>query len=131
MKSHKALPPPPSSPSLPIGESPKLDLDSILSPLNPFIVHSERKRRNNYNNYYQYENEFFSHLFNVFINNPSSPINLKTASEYYKINYSTLKSKYQLWKEENQEKIGTMDRRGRIKEINSISLTVIKHRQQC
>jgi hypothetical protein len=131
---YRLHPPPPSassspssSSSLPIEETPKIDLESILSPLKPFIVNRQKKKRNDYNNYHHYENDFFTHLFNNYINDPSSPINLKIASEYYKINYSTLKSKYQLWKRNNQGKIGTMDRRGGKRKLSDDNELTIKN----
>jgi hypothetical protein len=129
MRSHKRarLPSHSSiSSSFSSSSSTKIDLDSILSPLNPFIVDGTPKKRFNYNYYHQYQNEFFSHLFNDFINDSSSPITLKIASDYYKINYSTLKSKYQLWMKNNQEKIGTMDRRGGKRKLNDDDEKTIK-----
>jgi hypothetical protein len=130
-KNNPSPPSPPlssSSSSSSSQENQELDLDLIFSPLNPFIVDEKKKKRDNYNNYHQYENEFFSVLFRNFINNIISPITLKTASEYFKINYSTLKSKYQLWKENELgiSLIGTMDRRGGKRKLSDDDESLIK-----
>lgn len=93
------------------------DLNELFAPLLDHTVNGEIKKRNNYNYYSEYTNEFFSRLFHDYLD--PGTVSQQDAAEFFHIPPSTLSSKYNAWLNGGKGIIGIRDGRGRKRKLNN------------